>query len=304
VTVLPNWRGRRMATDPSSSAPRPNVRVQTVSAARSLWAIIWRLAVLFLLFYGVLQLWVRTDFFRSRVEKELSSLMGMEMRVGRIRATESLNLKIRDIISVSDVAGIEVRVARLRWRWFRPSGVPMLESLRVQGLSITIAPDADGVLQPSFLGPLSRQIFDWTGVSLPTPAAVPPEKMEPGPEPVSGEKASAPSALAAMGSGPLSFQDVSIRWQDAEGNPVASISGMRLNRMSMEVADKKEVVHVSCTVDRMQVERGPGLSGLQVEWVEAGGRWFLITLDAVDWGTVSPPRSEEDEVRELLDAMD
>ena len=42
-----------------------------------------------------------------RGEAELSRMAGMEMRVGRIRATESLNLKLRDVISVSKDAGIE-----------------------------------------------------------------------------------------------------------------------------------------------------------------------------------------------------
>jgi hypothetical protein len=293
-----------METDSLSMDSPSEERIRPVSAGRALWSIGWKLAVLILLFYGVLQLWVRTDFFRSRVEQELSSLMGMEMRVGRIRATESLNLKIRDIISVSDVAGIEVRVARLRWRWFRPSGVPMLESLRVQGLAITIAPDADGALQPTFLGPLSRQVFDWAGVSLPAPTAVPSEKVESGEAAAAADEAVAPSALTAMGIGPLSFQDVSIRWQDAEGNLVASVTGMNVDRMSMELADGEQVAHVSCTVEKIQVERGPTLSGLRVEWVEAAGRWFLITLDALDWGTVPRPRSEADEYRELFDAMD
>ena len=68
-----------------------------------------KLALVVLLVYGALQVLVRTDFFRSRVEAELSRLAGMEMRVGRIRATESLNLRIRDVIGVSKVAGIEAR---------------------------------------------------------------------------------------------------------------------------------------------------------------------------------------------------
>jgi len=293
-----------MEANPSPVEPKGPERGRTASGCRVLWSIVWKLALLVLLFYGALQLWVRTDFFRSRVEKELSSLMGMEMRVGRIRATESLNLKIRDIISVSDVAGIEVRVARIRWRWFRPTGVSMLESLRVQGLSITVAPDADGVLQPPFLGSLSRQIFKWTGVSLPAPSRASPAPVTAETEVTAAKEASPRSALEALGGGPLSFRDVSIRWQDAQGNLLASISGLNATRMSMELADGEQVAHVSCTVEKIKVERGPSLSGLRVEWVEAAGRWFLITLDAVDWGTVSRPRSEEDECRELLDAMD
>jgi len=293
-----------MEPSPSSVEFNEPERGRTASGCRVLWSIVWKLALLVLLFYGALQLWVRTDFFRSRVEKELSKLMGMEMRVGRIRATESLNLKIRDIISVSDVAGIEVRVARIRWRWFRPAGVSMLESLRIQGLAITVAPDTDGVLHPSFLGPFSRQIFEWTGVPLPAAPASATDPVAEEMEITENVALTTPSALAAMGVGPLSFHDVSIRWQDAEGNLLASVSGLNMDRISMELSDGEQVSHVSCEVKKINVEQGPNLSGLRVEWVEAGGRWFLITLDAVDWGTVSRPRSEVDEYRELLDAMD
>jgi hypothetical protein len=264
---------------------------------------LWKLGLFVLLLYGALQLWVRTDSFRTRVEKELSNLVGMEMRVGRIRATESLNLKIRDIISVSDVAGIEIRVARLRWRWFRPTGVSMLESLRVQGLAITIAPDENGVLQPAFLGSLSKQIYDWVGISMPEPA-VSPAVAEPPAEAAADAGASVLSAFASMGIGPVSFRDVSIRWQDAEGRLVASVSGLNVARMSMELANGETVAHVDCSVEKVKVERGPSLSGLHLEWLEAAGRWFLVDLSAEDWGSASRPRSLEDEDRALLDSMD
>ena len=76
------WRNKQ-----STSRPRP------VSGGwRVLWSLLWRLALAALLVYGVLQLFVRTNYFRLRVEAELSRMTGMEMRVGRIRATESLNL--------------------------------------------------------------------------------------------------------------------------------------------------------------------------------------------------------------------
>jgi len=231
--------------------------------------------------------------------------MGLEMRVGRIRATESLNLKIRDIISVSDVAGIEVRVARLRWRWFRPEGVSMLESLRVQGLSITIAPDENGVLQPAFLGSLSQQVFDWTGVSLPASSSSMPEDIAPSTEEEPAEEgADVLSAFASLGVGPLSFRDVSIRWQDAEGRLVASISGLDAVRMSMNLANGEQVAHVDCSVKEIKVANGPRISGLHLEWLEADGRWFLIDLNAEDWGGSPRPKSEAEECRELLDAMD
>ncbi len=294
-----------MEPNPTSDQSEIRGRVRFASGCRVLWSLLWKLGLVVLLFYGALQLWVRTDSFRSRVEKELSSVTGLEMRVGRIRATESLNLKIRDIISVSDVAGIEVRVARLRWRWFRPKGVSMLESLRVQGLAITIAPDENGVLQPAFLGSLSQQVFDWTGISLPAPS---PERTE-GVATTTEEKpveegVDVSSAFASLGVGPLSFRDVSIRWQDAEGRPVASISGLDATRMSMELSNGEQVAHVDCTVREVAVANGPRISGLHLEWLEADGRWFLMDLNAEDWGGTPRPKSEVEEYRELLDAMD
>jgi len=50
--------------------------------------------------YVAAQVVARTDWMKKTVEAELSRLSGMPVRIdGRIRATESLNLKIRDVIS-------------------------------------------------------------------------------------------------------------------------------------------------------------------------------------------------------------
>ena len=81
--------------------------VRSHSLGRTLGSWLWKLALVLALVYGALQILVRTDVFRAQVEDELSRLAGMEVRIGRMRATESLNLKIRDTIGISDVAGIE-----------------------------------------------------------------------------------------------------------------------------------------------------------------------------------------------------
>ena len=118
---------------------------------------------------------------------------------------------------MSEVAGIEARLTRLRWRIFRPRGEPMLESIRIDGLALTIAPDAAGVLQPPFLGAWSKKVFEWTGVPVPEAVA---SAQIPG-------RASAPAAPAARepahwSSGPLAFRGVSVRWEDAQGNLLAT----------------------------------------------------------------------------------
>ena len=271
------------------------------SVGRVLWAFAWKAVLAFLVVYGALQVLVRTDFFRSQVEAELSRLAGMEIRVGRIRATESLNVRLRDTIGVSKVAGIEARTSRIRWRLFRPRGEPMLESVRVDGLALTLAPDGDGTLQPAFLGRLTKKMLEWTGAPLPK-----------GLEKADNGQALAPSALPSEGPfaleewirGPLIFQNVSVRWQDEEGNLLASVSGMDLTWMSEITPNGGRITHVECRAASIQVVDGPKISGFHVELVEAGGKQFLVNLDAADWGGMPSPRKAEAETRKLLDAMD
>ncbi len=273
---------------------KPEAVSRPFSAARSLWAFFWKLALAVALVYGALQVLVRTSFFRSRVEAELSRLAGMEIRVGRIRATESLNLRIRDAIGVSEVAGIEARLARIRWRLFRPRGEPMLESVRVDGLALTIAPDEKGAIQPAFLDQLSRKVFEWSGTPLPKGVEAEDQK----------SAALSEHALEEWIRGPLIFRDVSIRWQDAKGNLQAAISGMDVTWMSVKTPNGGRVSHLECRAGEIKVVAGPRITGLHVELVEADGKQFLVDLSASDWGASPPSGNPESEARELLDAMD
>ena len=284
-----------MEKEHSASAARP------ISVCRALWAFAWKLALAVALVYGALQVLVRMDFFRAQVEKELSQLAGMEMHIGRIRATESLNLRIRDAIGVSSVAGIEARIARIRWRFFRPRGEPMLESVRVDGLALTIAPDETGAIQPAFLGRLSKNIFEWTGMPVPQELA-------------GAENATLGSAMEEKGAagrpletwirGPLVFQGVSVRWQDAQGNLKASVSGLDVVWMTMVTPRGRRVSHLECRAAEIKVVNGPRITDLRLELVEVDGQRFLVGLDAADWGGVAAPLPAGTEARALLDAMD
>ncbi|NCA83585.1 MAG: hypothetical protein EOM72_12750 [Opitutae bacterium] len=266
------------------------------SGCRAIWALLWKLALLLLLVYGALQLFVRTGFFRARVEAELSRLTGMEMRAGRIRATESLNLRIRDVISVSKDAGLEARTVRIRWRLFRPQGVSMLESVRVDGLAVTFAPDEEGVVQPAFLGRVSRMVLDSAGASLPDAAGAmaPPDADSP---------AAGGDFPEKMG-GPVEIRWASARWQDAAGNLLASVSNLELIWVAMALPNGGRVSHLDCRAAEVKVVNGPRITGLHVELLDAGGRRFLMDLDASDWGAARKPRAAAADYRELLDAMD
>lgn len=265
-----------------------------LSVGRAVWALAWKLALAVLLCYGLLHVWVRTDFFRSRVERELSRLTGMEIRVGRIRATESLNLRIRDAISVSEDAGIEARLIRIRWRLFRPRGAPMLESIRVDGLSLTFAPDAEGNLQPSFVRDFSERTLAWTGVA---PGGAAPAAA------AGGEQARAAPA-AGVSVPRISLRKASVRWQDAQGRLRASMSGLELDWTAMELPGGGRIGHLDGRAAEVKVADGPKIAGLHLELVDTGGRQYLVALDAADWGSAQKPRSKEAEYRNLLDAME
>lgn len=261
-----------------------------------LWSWLWKLALLVVLGYGALQLVVRTDFFRTRVEEELTRLTGMEMHVGHVRATLSLNLKLRDVISVSKDAGIGARTVRIRWRWFRPRDVSVLESLRVEGLAVTFAPDAEGQVQPAALGRVSRMLLEPAGASSAIGAA--------GEAAAREESRAAKAASPVRVVGPVEVRWASVRWQDAEGNLLASASGMELAWMSMLAANGRRVAHVDCRAAEVRVENGPRITGLHVELIDAGDRSFLVALDATDWGGATPSPAAQTNYRDLLDALD
>ena len=260
---------------------------------------IWKGTLAVALAYGALQVLVRTDVFRSQVEEELSRLAGMEVRIGRMRATESLNLKIRDAIGISDVAGIEARVARVRWRLFRPRGTPMLESVRVDGLALTIAPDDAGALHPAFLGRLSGNVFAWTGLPVPAELAA-----EPDAEAVPARPDGPARSLEEWLGGPLVLQNVSVRWQDAQGLLRASVSGMDVVWTPLTTPKGRRVSHLDCRAAEIKVVNGPRIADLRLELVAVEDQRFLVTLQAADWGGAEPPPAPGAEARELLDAMD
>ncbi len=278
---------------------KPEPAARLVSAGHVLCAFAWKLLLVAALLYGALQVLVRTDLFRAQVEKELSRLAGMDMRVGRIRATESLNLRIRDAIGVSDVAGIEVRLARIRWSLFRPRGEPMLESVRVDGLSLTIAPDETGAIQPAFLGRLPQNVFAWTGLPLPSDWAG-----DGNPAPAQEEKGAVGRSPETWIRGPLVFRDMSVRWQDAQGNLKATVTGLDVAWTSMETPKGRRVSHLECRAAEIKVVNGPRILDAHLELLEADGKRFLVGLDAADWGGAPEPKRPGAEARELLEAMD
>ena len=136
-------------------------------------------------------------------------------------------------------------------------------------------------------------MLEWAGVPVPKAAPAPAALPEAGTK-----------DLSEWIRGPLVFRGVSVRWQDAQGNLRASVSGMDVVWMSMVTPNGRRVSHLECNAAEIKVVNGPRITGLHVELVEADGKRFLVALEAADWGGAPPPPPPGAEARELLDAMD
>ena len=259
-------------------------------AGRWFRRVVWRAALALVLGYGALQLAVRSNYFRTRVEAELTRVTGMPVRVGRIRATESLNLRIRDVISVAEEAGFEARLIRVRW----PRGEPLLESVRVDGLALTFAPDGEGEIQPAFLGDYARTAFEWAGVRMEAPAERPAEDRPQAKPPGRGVRKTPQVVLRGM----------SIRFVDAKGNLQGSMRGVDVSWTAMSLPEGGRISYASCRIEEVRMANGARITGLRVKLIDTGDRQYLAGLDADNWGALPAPGNREKEYRQLLDSMD
>ena len=91
---------------------------------------------------------------------------------------------------------------------------------------------------------------------------------------------------------------------DADGNLQTALTGMDVLWTSMVTPNGRRISHLECNVAAIQVAKGPRITGLHLELLEADGQRFLVALDAADWGGVAPPQDPGAEARALRDAMD
>ncbi len=66
----------------------------------------------------------------------------------------------------------------------------------------------------------------------------------------------------------------------------------------------RRVSHLDFRAAEIKVVNGPRIADLRLELVAVDGRWFLVDLQAADWGGAEPPPVPGAEARALLDAMD
>lgn len=275
---------------------------------RWLWRPLLCVVGVAVLLYGSAQLWSRSPWFEDWLEARISRAVGMPVRIGRVRATESLNLKIRDIIGMTDEAGFEIKILRLRWHLFRRRHDPWLDSIRIEGLSLSIAPDADGQLHPAVFA----SFFKHLPVGLTAPAATG-SGASPPPPPVEYDEAAVEPADAARMSSDVFWRDTDIpalsishgnlQLRDAGGNPQLSVAGLTMEYAGRQVADGRQVRHIKIQAERVTPPTGGRIANLQMEMIELDGHVVVLSCTADEWGMHPPPVSKSDEYRALLDSI-
>lgn len=126
------------------------------------WSVLSAIAVAAVL-YGAAQAGIRSAWFRKAFEERLSRATGMEVRVGGIRPTESLNLRIGDIRAKEDRATLEAKVLRVKWSFFAPHGLSRIRTLVVEDavLTVVVPDDGDAPLPPTIAGGQVQELVSY-----------------------------------------------------------------------------------------------------------------------------------------------
>lgn len=261
--------------------------------------IVWGLFLAALALYGGAQAGIRSPWFRVAVERRLSKLAGMEVRIGDIRATESLNLRIGGISALDERAGMEVRVLRVKWSFFAPAGRSHIHKLSAEDVTLTMAPDDDGRLMPAFVGnhawELVARLTQGMVPAAPHPDDWPAEPSERMPHRIDG----IPHVRLVRGVFSL---------RDATGRERASARDLELDRRIESDAEGRPVERLEVQAAVLTVE-GMQLTG--VDWAAErteGADWTVLRFASDDWSGWTPADGEGADAaagmyRELLDSI-
>lgn len=259
--------------------------------------------------YGAAQAGVRSPWFRVAVERRLSKAAGMEVHVGRIRATESLNLRIDTVSALEDRAGMEVRVLRVKWSWFAPKGFSRIRKISIEDAVLTMAPDAEGNLLPAFAGARA-----WELVGRLTRGMVPDVPDGAGGAPLPGTEEEAPSGAVrphrSVGNIPhvrLVRGVFSVR--DASGRERVAARDVEIDRAVSLDADGRRTENWNVQAAVMEVE-GMQLTG--IDWAAErteDGAWTVTRFVSDGWSGWEPAagadaiESATERYRALLDSI-
>lgn len=265
--------------------------------------IVWGLLLAAALLYGGAQAGIRSPWFRVAVERRLSKLAGMEVRIGDIRATESLNLRIGRISALDERAGMEVRVLRVKWSFAAPRGLSRIHKLSAEDVTLTMAPDDEGRLLPAFAGDRAWALLGRLTQGMVPAVPVAESDVWPAGPPAGG---GAPHPIGGIPHVRIVRGVFSLR--DASGRERASARDLELDHRVERDAEGRLLERLDVQAAVLTVE-GMQLTG--VDWAAEraeGADWTVLRFSSDDWSGWAPAdasalESAAGEYRELFDSF-
>jgi hypothetical protein len=258
--------------------------------------------------YGGAQAGIRSEWFRKAVEQHLSGATGMEVRVGEIRPTESLNLCIRNIRAQAAHASLEAMVMRVKWSFIAPRGLSRIRKLVVEDAVLTVvAPDGEApLLPPTIAGGHAQEL-----VSYLTHGRLQDIAAGSGGRPPDGKTADEIRRPHRQdgGIGHVRLVRGAFSLRDADGRERSSANGVEIDRTITFGRDGLRMEHWKVGA-AMLASGGMRLSGL--DWVAectGDGPWNVVRFVSDDWADCSSSAPAEDierateQYRALLDAI-
>lgn len=217
--------------------------------------------LLFGIFYAATLLAARTDGFRSYAQDKLESVVGMPMRVERVRATPALSVILEKVSCADGLTagrpGIQAGKVVVAWSLgglFKKNG-SAVRAIEIQDVYLSLGLNDKGSWEPASVAAFAEELGSWLGVEIP--------------------KQTDQSDLSRlMGKVPLTLEEGRIVWWDGEGE-VAQISGIAAESGPVSIG-RREVLYRRVTAEGVAMRGRQRGQNVEVEFLRVGDR--TITL--------------------------
>lgn len=267
------------------------------------WVLLGAIAAVAVL-YGAAQAGIRSPWFRKAVERRLSRATGMEVHVGRIRPTESLNLRIGNVWALGDGVGVEARVLRVKWSFFAPRGLSRVRKVIVEDAALTVVvPDGGEV--PTITGGGAQELVSHLVQGRLRDVVVPPR----GGEPAGKVEASSKPHRQNGGIGHVRLVRGTFSLRDANGRERSAASGVGFDRTIAFDPDGRRVERWNVVATTLSAG---GMQLTSIDWeaeCTGDGPWNVVRFVSDGWSDSAPSASPDDierateQYRALLDSI-
>ena len=204
---------------------------------------------------------VHTDGFRSYVQDRLEKVVGMPLRVGRIRATPALTLILEMVTGpeqlVAGMPGLQAGRIVLAWNFgglFRRD-MSNLRRVELQDVYLSLNVDESGQWQPSSVAAFARRLCGWLGVSVAD----------------GGDGGELSLNLARV---ELDMKEVRIVWWDRDGER-AQLTGIEGQCSSVRLG-RREVLYRDLSAESVSVRGATATQNARTEFIEVGDRVIVF----------------------------